>query len=503
MTDHQQPTKLDNCLAALDMGSNSFHFVLARIVDDHLQILHSEKHDVRLADGLDKHDFLSQAAINRGLEALSSLASTTENLTNDNFKVLATYTLRQAKNSHQFLSQAAKIFPFDIEVISGHEEARLIYQGVSHYVEADVKRLVIDIGGGSTECIIGKNDKIAILDSVNMGCVSFNRCYFSDGEITKTAFEHAILHASLEIEAISSRFRKHRWKQALGTSGTIKSIYHIINAEHEFPQPITLVQLHALKEQMISAEHVNNLAFKSLKETRRTVICPGLAILIALMEVFAIKELEYCDYALREGVLFDQLSQKLDHDIYQRTINSLITRFNIDVEHIERVSHIANDIFQQVKEAWSLSGKHYQNLLKWAVALHEIGLDINPSGYHRHGRYIIENADFAGFNQEQVQALAWLVGNQRRKIQRPDDNKWFLIKPVKLASTLVILRLACLFSKQRVDFQSLAIKVVIKNDQLKCKLPKNWLIENPIIAAALSQEQDQLKILDIKLTITE
>ena len=349
----------------------------------------------------------------------------------------------------------------------------------------------------------GKNEKISILDSLNIGCVSFNQCYFPDGEISAKAFKHAILHASVEIEAISARFEKVGWKQAVGTSGTIKSIYNIINADNEFPQAITLKQLHALKDTMIAAKHVDNLSINKLKEARRPVICPGLAILIALMEVFAIKELQHCDYALREGVLFDQLEQKLNHDIYQRTITSLMVRFNVDVEHVERVNQTAEHIFKQVKEPWGLSGKHYQKLLNWAVALHEVGIDINSSGYHRHGRYIIENADFAGFNQEQVQALAWLVGNQRRKIKPPDDCSWFLMKPLKLVSILVILRLACLFTKQRVDFETLAIKINVNKDILNCKLPTGWLDENPIIAAALEQEITQLKVINIELNIAE
>lgn len=494
---------LDNCLAALDIGSNSFHFVIARVVEDQLQILHSEKHPVRLADGLDQNDYLSQEAINRGLEALSSLTTATEQFTDENFKAVATFTLRKAKNANQFLTQALKIFPFDIEVISGHEEARLIYQGASHYVASDIKRLVIDIGGGSTECIIGKNDTISILDSLTMGCVSFNKSYFASGEITKTAFEHAILHASLEIEAVSDRFRKIGWKQVIGTSGTIKSIYTILNADNELPQPINLNQLHQLKAQMIAAGHIDKLNFKSLKETRRPVICAGLAILIALVEVFAIDELEYCDYSLREGVLFDQLEDKLHHNIRQRTINSLMARFNVDLEHVERVNQVAQNIFTQVKEPWELNNKHYQKLLTWAVSLHEIGLDINASGYHRHGKYIIENADFAGFNQEHVQALAWLVGNQRRKIQAPDDLSWFLLKPIKLVSTLVILRLACLFSKQRVDFHALDIQIKINNERITCSLPFNWLNENPIISADLEQEKSLLKMVNISLFIKE
>ena len=491
----------ENCIAALDIGSNSFHFVLARIVDQNLQILHSEKYSVKLADGLDQENMLSKAAINRGLAVLSQLADMAEQLTTDNFRIVATYTLRKAKNAHQFLSQAQKILPFDIEVISGHEEARLIYQGVSHYVASDTKHLVLDIGGGSTECIVGKNNKITFLDSIDMGCVSFSRSYFPEGDISDTAFKHAVLHASLEIEAVASGFTRPGWQTAYGTSGTIKSIYQIINYGQELPQPIQLSQLYQLRSQLIAAKHVSNININGLKDARIDVICPGLAILIALMEVLRIKELDYCDYALREGVLFGLLDQKLSSNIHNRTITSLMTRFNVDVEQIERVKTVAKQLFKQLKEPWQLSGKHYENLLYWAISLHEIGLDINPAGFHRHGRYIIENADLAGFNQEQVQALAWLVGSQRRKIQALDNMSWFLIKPLKLASILVIFRIACLLNKKRQLANLPDIKLSTKHGQLFCHFPKTWLAENPLIVADLHQEQQQLKAINIELVI--
>ena len=502
MTDiiNNQQTTSEDCIAALDIGSNSFHFVMARIVDDNLQILHSEKFPVRLADGLDKDNILSQEAMDRGLEVLTNLSQITEGLTTENFRIVATYTLRKAKNGHRFLSQAADVFPFDIEVISGHEEARLIYQGVSHFVASDTKHLVIDIGGGSTECIIGTNDKISALDSLNIGCVSFAKNYFANGDITKAAFRHAVLHASIEIEALSSRFINISWKKALGTSGTIKSIYKIINQDNELPRPITLSDLYQLRDQMIDARHIDNLAIPNLKESRRAVICPGLAILIALMEVLAIKELSHCAYALREGVLLSQLDMKLSSDIHQRTISSLMIRFNVEQEQSDRVMALADNLFQQVKDAWQLNGKHYKKLLAWAISLHEIGLDINPSGFHRHGKYIIENASLAGFNQEQTQAIAYLVGHQRRQIQPIDELSWFLIKPQKLASILVILRLACLFSRQRHLSQPPEIVLNINDNQIELILPEQWLEDNSLINEDLLQEQQALKILNFDFT---
>lgn len=497
-------TQNDDCIAALDIGSNSFHFVLARIVDDHIQILHSEKHRVQLATGLNNKNILSQQAIERGLAALTVLAQSTRLLTAENFRIVATYTLRTAKNAHQFLTQAAKILPFDIEVISGHEEARLIYQGVSHYNTLDEQRLVLDIGGGSTECIIGKNNKIFTLDSMNMGCVSFANNYFPDTKIRKFSFEKAILHASLEIEAISARFKKTGWQSVLGTSGTIKSIYNIINADNDLPQPITLKHLNQLKAELIAAGDIENLSIKTLKESRKAIICPGLAILIALVEVFAIKEIDYCDYSLREGVLLGQLQIKQSINIYDRTISSLITRFNIDQDQVQRIKVTANQLFDQCKKPWHLNHKKYINLLDWAISLHEIGLDINISAFHKHGKYIIENADLPGFNQEQIQAIAWLVGNHRRKVNVSDELSWFLLSQEKLNHLVVIIRLACLLNRQRQLTLLPEMIINIENsDSIQIAFPHLWLVEHPLLLADLQQEQLQYKSFNITLNIKQ
>ena len=250
----------DNYLAALDIGSNSFHFVFARLHNNNVQILHTEKYRVKLADGLNDNDELAQSAIARGVATLSKLATTTSKLTQENFRVVATYTLRQAKNAQDFLAAAGKVFPFNIEIISGHEEARLIYQGVAHYSEPHLKQLVIDIGGGSTECVIGQEQKVFTLASLNMGCVSFGQKYFFDKNIQAKYFKKAFLAAKREIESIVNRFKLRQWQLVTGTSGTIKSIHRILNMDNNIAQPITLKQLHSLKQQLIDFECIDNIA---------------------------------------------------------------------------------------------------------------------------------------------------------------------------------------------------------------------------------------------------
>lgn len=492
----------DNYLAALDIGSNSFHFVFARLHNNHIQILHTEKYRVKLADGLNKNNELNQAAIERGVATLNNLATTTEKLTQENFRVVATYTLRQASNAQEFLAAAEKVFPFNIEIISGHEEARLIYQGVSHYSEPNLKQFVIDIGGGSTECIIGKQEKIFTLASLNIGCVSFQKAYFKDTQIKEKYFKKAILAAKREIESIVNRFTRSGWQSVTGTSGTIKSIHRIINANNDIPTPITLSHLNHLKQQLIAFADLDKVDIKGLKDNRRDVLCSGVAILIALMEMFEIDEVHFCEYALREGVLYEQLDVLQFQNIKQHTVDNLSTRFAIDQEQASNVEQLALSFYKQISKAWKINKKTYKDLLSWAAKLHELGIEINPSGYHRHGAYIIANADLAGFNEEQQTALAWLIDNQRKKITPAKLHQWYLLDKTALSKVCCLLRLAILLCQQRQLSLLPEYHLAAKNNDLEMNFPKAWLLDRPLVDIDLFYEQEALQTLDIKLTIS-
>ncbi len=494
----------ENYIAALDIGSNSFHFVYARLQNDNLQVLYKEKYQVKLAQGLDANDQLDKTAINRGVNALKKLSSTVQHLTSDNFRVVATYTLRQAKNADQFITEAAKVFPFDIEVISGHEEARLIYQGVAYYSEPHQQRLVIDIGGGSTECVIGKKFTVKTLASLPIGCISFQQRFFAQGEINQANFERAIWAAKLEIESILKRFSKIGWQTVIGTSGSIKTIYNIINAnfsDHE--QALTLTQLHQLKSALISYQHVDNIALKKFKESRKNTLCPGLAIIIALVEMLKIDELDYCDYALREGVLAEQLNTHGYQNVQERTINSLAQRFTIDLEQANHVEQFSFSLYKQLCNDWHISSKRYKSLLKWSVLLHEIGLDINPSSYHKHGQYILTHTDLAGFNQEKQIALAWLVGNHRKKIIPNDQQNWRLYRQDKLLKICILLRLSVLLTQQRQLAELPQITVSVIDEVISIALPKKWRLENPLILADLQTEKQNLAELNFELAFRD
>ncbi len=491
-----------NYFAALDIGSNSFHFVLARQVHQHLQILHSEKYKVKLATGLDENHKLSNEAIMRGIATLTSLCSSTSHLEHTNFRVVATHTLREAKNSVEFLSIAKQVFPFDIEVISGHEEARLIYAGVSYHSASTAQRLILDIGGGSTECIIGQQEKLHALASLPIGCVSYSKAYFSNKKISKSQFNQAITAAKLAIEAIAKRYKNLSWQEEIGTSGTIKAIYQIVNHRQHIKQPISLKQLRVIQNQLIACKNVASINIPGLKPGRNAVISAGVAIVIALMEALEIQEIDYCKHALREGVLFEQLQNVNHNDTRQRTVNSLTSRFNIDIAQLTLVKSYAENLFSQVNGTWKFTKAIYRELLITAVHLHEIGVDINSSNYHKHGEYILSQADLAGFNQEQQQALAWLVGNQRKKITACSTHQWHLLKPELLLKLLAILRLSILLSQQRISNADKLPIVTISKNEMALRFDMVWLAQRPSIDNALVNEQQQLVQHDINMSIT-
>ena len=494
------PTNEDY-IAALDIGSNSFHFVLARQVEQHVQIVHSEKYRVRLASGLDGQHRLNQQAIDRGVAVLAKLAAATQELPPKKFRVVATYTLRKAKNAEAFLKQAQEIFPYPIEIISGHEEARLIYQGVSFYQASETQRLVIDIGGGSTECIIGHQSKIKALESLNMGCVSYQQLYFKQGKITKAAFNRAIKAATHEADAIVPRFTKHQWQQVIGTSGTIKCLFKLANENQVVEQPLTLKHLYQIKDKLIAFKHVNDINIESIKESRREVICAGVAILIGLMKSFSIQELHYCQYALREGVLFELLDDFSVLDVRQRTIESLLTRFNIDMAQATQVSALSEYWFKQIEANGHLSKAIYLELLRAAAYLHELGFDINPSAYHKHGHYILSHADMAGFNQEQQHALAWLVLNQRKKITPILSSHCYQLEPSAINLLCVLIRLAVLLCQQRQIDDVELMQLSLNENTLTLTIDPNWLSHRPIIQTELNYEKAIIKKLGFQLIL--
>ena len=487
-------------MAAVDLGSNSFHMVIAREVDGDIQLLHREKQKVQLAEGLNEQLVLSEEAIERGLHVLAQFADTLKPFAPQSVRVIATYTLRRARNAATFLRRAKTVFPFPIEVISGQEEARFIYQGVAHFEHFAARRLVIDIGGGSTEFAIGEGLQPLRLSSRNMGCVSYALQHFPQGRISAKRFAKAILQAEQELEPIVSSFKAAGWQQAVGTSGTVKTIRDIVVGMGLGQQALELTHLLALKQQLLLQENSAQLDLPGLTDDRKLLICSGLAILIAAFNLLQIEQLIYIDAALREGVLYE-MSDRLHHlDIRQHSVASLQRRYDVDMAQAERVSNTALNLFSQVRHSWQLTDEDAM-LLTWAATLYEVGLHINSSGVQKHSAYILQHANLPGFNQEQQQLIATLVRFHRRKIRAEDIPSFNLYQMPQVLALLVILRLAVLLNQKRRDDFLPELGATANTQALQLQLAPDWLAQQSLLAADLIAEQKALKKIAFVLEI--
>lgn len=479
-------------IAAVDLGSNSFHLVVARIIDGDIQILHREKQRVQLAQGLNEHFVLNEEAIERGLTALGQFADTLAAFSADSVRVIATFTLRRAKNAATFIRRAKSKFPFPIEIISGQEEARIIYQGVAHFEHSKDKRLVIDIGGGSTEFVIGFDQQPLSLSSRNIGCVSYGNDYFSQGRISERRFNRAILHAEQELEHIANQFKNIGWQQAVGTSGTVKAVRDIIVALGFSSNSIELEHLEALKAHLLQYTNCSELMIPGLSDDRKLLICSGLAILIAAFKQLQIQRLDYIDAALREGILYE-MSDRLQHvDIRQQSVASMQRRYDVDMAQANRVSRTALALFAQVRSSWQLQLEH-ANALEWAANLFEVGLHINSSSVQKHSAYILQNANLPGFNQEQQLLVATLVRFHRRKIRAEEIPHFSLYQLPQVVNLIVLLRLAILLNQKRRDDFLPDISISADGQQLRLNIQPDWLQQQSLLAAYLHSEQKQLR----------
>lgn len=492
----------EELLAAIDMGSNSFHLAIARVDHGEVKKVASMSEKVQLAAGLDENKNLTEAAQQRGLACLARFVGRLGSVQPNRLRIVATNALRQAKNGHEFIQKAAEILPKPIEIIAGREEARLIYLGVSHTMANSGRRLVVDIGGGSTELIIGEEFEPIHTESVQMGCVAFTKAYFEDGDITQKAFDKAVTAARKEISGIANTYKAAGWDAVVGSSGTIKACRQICvnmgwsNEREE----LTREGLEKIKDKLLKYKHVTDMEFEGLKEDRRAVLPAGIAILYAVFDVLNIDYLTYSDGALREGVMYDLLGRFQHEDIRDRSVHALMGRYNADTKQAERVVKTAQKLFEDVKLPLALNSED-SDLLRRAAYLHEIGLAISHSGYHRHGAYLLQHSDIAGFSQVDQNYLSHLVAHHRRKLRadaRVDVKK---VGGSRLLYLCLLLRLAVLVNHSRSDEMLPAIELqVINAQQWQLSVSgdaKQW----PLLVAELHDEQVQFKHWDIELNI--
>ncbi|WP_231919041.1 Ppx/GppA phosphatase family protein [Shewanella sp. UCD-FRSSP16_17] len=489
---------------AIDMGSNSFHLVIAREQDGLLQVLHKEKRQVQLAKYLDNHNVLAEVAIENGVQCLKDFSQRFSNLAKAQVKIVATHTLRVAKNRQSFLTAARKVLPYPINVVSGHEEARLIYTGIAHSQVLEQKNIVIDIGGGSTEVIVGNEKRAKHLASLKCGCVSYNKRFFVNGHLTKEAFKQAIQAADKQFSGLSQVYFNQDWSLVLGSSGSAKAITLAISEVTDNGKGITSKNLLALKKHLINVGSIDKLEFELLDERRIPLLAAGLAILISFFRQLGIEHLQAAKGALREGVLYELAKIEQQDDIRQRTLSSLAQLYHADVNQASKVTKTALTLFEQVSNSWQLAD--YRWLLEGACQLHEIGISINSKSHHKHGSYILENSDLPGFNQQQQQMLALLVGNHRKKLNYPAMTIADEIQRQAFTRLLTLLRLAVLFNLGRTSSSNQQIKVKAQQADLTIKFSqrkeqdKEAIQRSELLIQDLYAEQKKLATIGINLS---
>ncbi|MBI2381311.1 MAG: exopolyphosphatase [Gammaproteobacteria bacterium] len=475
-------------MAAVDLGSNSFHMVIARVVAGDLQTVGRLKEKVQLAAGLDQHHLLTAEAMARALECLKRFGQRLKGMAPGSVRAVGTNTLRMARNGRAFLAQASEVLGHPIDIIAGREEARLIYSGVAHTLpDAGGQRLVIDIGGGSTEFIIGKGYEPLLLDSLHMGCVSYER-FFPEGRIERKGFKAAVTAARLELMSIQDSYPALGWQHCVGSSGTIQSIQEILIAQGHHDGLITLDRLNALRERVEDAGHESRLNLPGLKEERRSILPAGLAVLYAIFKSLPIATMSTSDAALREGVLYELAGRFQHQDVRERTAQAMAARYHVDQAQAARVRATALDFLTQVAEDWDLAGEEQEIMLSWAANLHEVGLSISYSQYQKHGDYILTHADMPGFTRSQQELLAALVRNHRRKLSPAR----FEVLPAEAREPALrltrLLRLAALLHHRRIDESLPALELRAADKSLSLSFPDGWLAEHSLVEADLEQE---------------
>ncbi|MFN3593641.1 MAG: exopolyphosphatase [Thiobacillaceae bacterium] len=471
-------------LAAVDLGSNSFHLQVARVEGEQLFYLDAHKEAVRLAAGLTADKTLDAASQRRALDCLSRFGERLKGMPAGAVRAVGTSALRVAKNAPEFMQRARAALGFDIEVVSGREEARLIYLGVAHSLPLiQDKRLVVDIGGGSTECILGVGYEPHERESLRMGCVVYTQRYFPDGVLDRQALRAAETAARIEIQTAAHGFRRGHWSEAVGSSGTARALGEILRANGRSDGNITLDGLQWLRERLIKAGSIRALALAGLKAERRPIIAGGFSIMLAIFQELGIESMTVAQGAMREGILWDLLGRVHDRDMRDVTVAQFMRRYHVDGRQARRVERLAQALAQSLRPGVRGLGAEALHLLSWAALLHEIGISIAHSGFHKHGAYILENADMPGFSRQDQAALASLV-----RASRGGLNKLTLANDDPLWPLIVCLRLAVLFNLSRTDARPGQLALECQAGRCTLRVSAAWLKANPLTQAALEAE---------------
>jgi exopolyphosphatase/guanosine-5'-triphosphate,3'-diphosphate pyrophosphatase len=469
-----------------------------------LIIIDRIRETVRLAEGLTDAGDLSPDARARALDCLARFGERLRDMHAASVRAAGTSTIRRAREDTGFMSEAEAALGHPIEVISGLEEARLIYKGVTHSLPAsDGLRLVMDIGGGSTELILGRGPKPRALESVHLGCVTLTERFFPDGKITRKAFEKARIAARLELRPVKAFFRGVEGVESIGTSGTIRATERVASELGYIDgHSLTPEAVERLIERVLGFDSIGELALRGLSERRAQVWPGGLSILVELLEVLRVDHLRVSDGALREGLLYDLLGRMQHEDARERTVRAMAARYHVDKRQKKRVAQTALMLFDQCRADWHFEMPLARQILEWAARLHEIGLDISHDGYQRHGAYIAAHADLPGFPRAEQRFLAFLIGAQRHNIntrfQRILPRTW---REMALRLAL-LLRLAVLLNRSRSGVELPAIRLAVRDKSLALEFGNDWLEANPLTVADLERESDYAKAVGYDLSFS-
>jgi exopolyphosphatase / guanosine-5'-triphosphate,3'-diphosphate pyrophosphatase len=495
------PSEAPVTVAGVDLGSNSFHMtVVRRESDGRTHVLDRIREPVRLAAGLNKHREITLEAQKRGWDALERMGERLRQIPQARVRAVGTNTLRQARNGQEFLDRGRELLGHPIEVISGTEEARLIFLGVAHsdYLERG-SRLVVDIGGGSTEVIVGEGFEPSLKHSLYMGCVSFSQKFFSDDKMTDSAFDAAELAAAKELRGVREEFRREGWEWVYGSSGTIRAAGEVLRTNEWSEDGITLEGLDRLRTAMVAQKKISKLDMRGLDADRAHVFPGGVAVLRAIFRSLEIEQMKVATGALREGLAFELLGRLDHHDVRNVTVASFAERYGVDRAQARRVKQTALDLFDQCNGHWGIDPEEGPRVLGYAADLHEIGMSIAYTGYHKHDAYIIENAEMPGFSRNEQQVLACILRSHRRKIRR----RYFKPLPPSLRPfamrLAILLRIAVTLRRSRTDETNPEVSVArIGDDRMQLHFPVNWLRDHPLVEADLRSEAEYLDKVDFQ-----
>ena len=496
--------------AVLDLGSNSFRALLAEELDGELLVREKLKDKVQLLRGF-KDGKLHPDAIERGIESIQRFRQRLSSVERDNIRVCGTHALRQSSNSGEFVRTTEQLLGVPVQIISGEEEARLIYGGVLHHLPRDNSaRMVLDVGGGSTEFAYGSGFAPRVLKSVGVGCVAFTDNYFSDQIVTEQSLERARADAIVELKAaLASRVVdlpetvETAGVEIIGTSGTVESLIQTADANGWSSNKITAESLAELRAALCDQRWIPGIGLPGLTPERIDIFPAGVAIVSAIFDVLRPASIRYVEASMQEGMLYEQ-SQRRVEDVQWRTVRDLGRRFHVDQDQIARVRNTADRLWKCCKIPWFGNSEEYGRLLGWACELHEIGVQVSAQHYHRHGSYVIANGALRGFSRQEQAHLALLVRSHRRSLPALAFGQFEAVHGLRMMRLAALLRLAVILERSRDDDQSPEpLSARVDENMLFLELPQGWLRDHPLSRSELAQEQEQLRQAHIELHLED